>query len=183
LRRSRGKAARRATAVATACALAVLIAACSQPAAGPRTRPVLLTSGTSHGVWWGVWAWEDTGSLCLDMGGRGGPNAVSPPPQDAAGGECGFSPFPGQPGYYDSGPGPAGGGFVMGPLPDDAVQIRVSTKEVLPTEPLAKGVGLPAGRYWVEIIPPTGLPAIDGQPLNRPQPLNAAGQVVPFKKF
>ena len=183
MHRSRFKATRRAAAAAAVCGPAVLLGACSAPPAPQPTRQILLTSGITDHVWWGVWAWEQGGSLCMEIAGRPGPNAASEPSQDARGGACGFARTPTYPHFIDSGPGPAGGYYNMGPLPSDAVQIRVSTKVVLPTEPLPRGVGLPAGRYWVQILPAAGLPASDGAPLKTPQPLNASGQPVPFKKF
>jgi hypothetical protein len=183
LRKSRGTAAGRPAAAALACGLTVLLGACSSAPASRPTRQVQLTSGTSHGVWWGVWAWEERGSLCMAIAGRPGPNAATEPSQDAQGGACGFARTPTYPHFFDSGPGPAGGYYNMGPLPSDAVQIRVSTTVILPTERLPRGVGLPAGRYWVQIIPAAGAGLGDGTDLNTPQPLNAAGQPVPFRKF
>ena len=174
----------RLTAAMAACGLALLMSGCSHASSVQPTRQVLLTSGTSQGVWWGVWAWEGgAGHLCMAMAGRDGPNAAHPPPQDAAGGACGFARTPSYPHFVDSGRGPAGSGFSMGPLPPDATQIRVAAKEILPTEPLPRGVGLPPGRYWVEIVPAAGRPSADGRVLDTPQPLNAAAQPVAFKKF
>jgi hypothetical protein len=184
----RGAAARPGTAAfaAVLATVAVLLNCAGCTSAGPAvksSRHVLLTSGTYNDVWWGVWAWTEDGSLCMAMAGHEGPGAASPPARDASGGQCGFANYPHEPSYYDSGPGPAGSLFNLGPLPASATQIRVASNEILPTQAFPSGHGLPAARYWVEISPASGLPAADGTVLKTPQPLNAAGQPVAFRAF
>ena len=174
---------KQAVAAGVAAGAALLLAGCASAPGHPPTRKVLLTSGTYRHVWWGVWAWEDgAGHLCLTMAGRGGPDAT-PKPRDADGGACGFARTPSYSHFYDSGPGPAGSYYNMGPVPRAATRIKVASRETLPTSPLPRGVGLPAGRYWVEILPASGLPSADGTSLRTLQPLDAAGQPVAFRAF
>jgi hypothetical protein len=188
MRSLRGAAARPGTAAfaAVLAAVAVLLncTACSSAGTAVKSTPhVLLTSGTYNNVWWGVWAWTEGNSLCMAMAGQGGPGAASPGAQDASGGQCGFANYPNEPSYFDSGPGPSGSSFSLGPLPASATQVRVASGEILPTQAFPPGDGLPGARYWVEIIPASGVPAADGTVLKTPQPLNAAGQPVAFKAF
>jgi hypothetical protein len=119
----------------------------------------------------------------MAMTGHGGPGAASKSAQDASGGQCGFADYPHEPSYYDSGPGPSGSSFNLGPLPSTATQIRVASSEILPTQAFPREAGLPSARYWVEIVPASGVPAADGTVLQTPQPLNAAGQPVAFREF
>jgi hypothetical protein len=178
---------RAAAIVAALGAVAVILTGavgCSSAGSGSRpSKQVLLTSGVYDGVWWGVWAWTEGKTLCMGMAGHGGPNDSTPPAQDASGAACGFARTPSYPHFYDSGPGPAGSGFSIGPLPAAATQIRVASHEILATTAFPAGDGLPAARYWVEIIPATGIAEADGAPLGTPQPLNASGQPVPFRAY
>jgi hypothetical protein len=71
----------------------------------------------------------------------------------------------------------------FGPLPSDAVQIRVATDEILTTMPMPRGKGLPAGRYWINVTPAGGPGSALGPALFTPEPLDAHGQPVPFQAF
>jgi hypothetical protein len=181
---SRPNPAARSAGLGAAAVLLAVLAGCGPAPPGSAVRPrVMLTSGVYHGVWWGVWAWSDGGTLCMAMAGHGGPSNANPPERDADGGACGFARKPSYPHYYDSGPGPAGSYFSIGPLPLSAIRIRVAAGRILPTRLLPQRAGLPAGRYWVEIVPASGLPKADGTMLSTAQPLNSAGQPVPFQAF
>jgi hypothetical protein len=185
---SRGALRRRAAALTAAfgaaAASAVLIGGCSSPA-DVLTQKVLLTSGTYDDVWWGLWAWTDKGELCMAMAGTGGPDAANAPASDPSGGQCGFKQGQPEPGYIDSGIGPAGSYYSTGPLPLAATQVRVATRLILPASAFPSGVGLPSGHYWVEIGPGKSEPpmASEGTYLKTPQPLNASGKPIPFEAF
>ncbi|MCW2929137.1 MAG: hypothetical protein JWM19_99 [Actinomycetia bacterium] len=181
----RGVAAMAAT-LGIAAILSASVTGCSSgSSSAPATQKVLLTSGTYDNVWWGLWAWAEGGKLCMAMGGTAGPNAPNPAPSDPSGGECGFEKVAYQLDYYDSGVGPAGSNYSMGPLPSNATQIKVATHLTLPTAYFPAGDGLPAARYWVEILPPGGKPPMssEGTYLTTPQPLDASGKPVSFKYF
>ncbi|WP_369222297.1 hypothetical protein AB5J52_12970 [Streptomyces sp. R39] len=163
----------RAVAVA---AVALLAAGCSgylQPT--PRT---LLTSGVYQGESWSLYAWQQDGQLCMEVDGPGDPTASGVP----SAGACGFDQKDPSSGYYASGPGPGDSDVNYGPLPSRATQIRVATKEILPAKPFPAGRQLPAGRFWIQIVPEDWPVPADGRAIT-PEPLNASGRRVAYQDF
>ena len=113
------------------------------------TAWVTAQRGSYEGHAWQLDIQENDGQLCMSVDGPGGP-------ADAAhtlAGACGFENNPRDAAfYYASGPGPAADSYVtFGPLPSNAVTIRIATNKVLPTYPIPRTPGLPRGRYWLEI--------------------------------
>lgn len=159
-------------------AVALLAAGCSGHSPSTQTPHVLLTSGVYQGNAWSVYAWQQGGQLCMEVDGPGGPTASGGP--DA--GACGFDEKNPSSGYYASGPGPGDSDINYGPLPSRATQIRVATKEILPTEPFPAGKQLPAGRYWIQIIPKDWPLPANGKEMS-PKPLDASGRQVAYQDF
>ncbi|WP_043262623.1 hypothetical protein [Streptomyces sp. CT34] len=166
------------TVASVAVAVTVLASAATgctsrRPAPNPTTSPVTrvrLATGTTNGARWGLWAWEQGKQLCMALS---GPDRYAEQATSSAG--CGFdNEHPGS-GYYTGGRAPGGkpGKYVSyGPLPTRAVRIRAHGA-LLPTKPLPRSHGLPAGRYWISF-------ASGG---DRPQPLDASDKPVPFQAF
>lgn len=134
----------------------------------------------TDGVHWQLDAFSDAnGSFCMGIDGPRGPDHSAHLSWSNA--ACTFDHSDAG-GYFGGGQAPGPGAFVAyGPLPDDAVGVRVSTKQVVPSRPLPTGHGLPRGRYWISYEPAAwpgkGAKSVD------PQPLDASGRNVPFKKF
>jgi hypothetical protein len=154
------------------------------------TSPVLLASGTTQGVDWYLWAWEQGGSLCMSTGTAAGPDggSITPSPDAMTGGQCEYDQKYPDSSYFmsaDGGNSPSGdstAALVFGPLPSDAVRIKVASRLTLTTQPFPAGKALPAGRFWVW-AGPYQPPASDGTVLDTPQPLNAQGKPVAFQDF
>lgn len=99
-------------------------------------------------------------------------------------GQCGFYAEKAPPlSYWMGGLGPAGSTVTFGPLPTNAVAIRITTHEVIGTSALPDTDGLPAGRYWLSITPPDWPTASGGAALDTPQPLDSRGHPVGFQDF
>lgn len=171
---------------------ASLAAGCGNAAGGTAasTTPVLLESGTTEGVAWHLWAWEQSGKLCMSTGTAGGPDGgtITPAPRAMTGGGCEFDRTTPDSSYYV---GAQGGGtgtsqytasLTFGPLPAQATRIKVASNLTLPTQTLPGGEGLPAGRFWVW-AGPFQPPASVGTVLTTPEPLDATGKPVAFQPF
>ncbi|WP_330269856.1 hypothetical protein [Streptomyces griseorubiginosus] len=161
-------------AVTLATLLTVTLSGC-----GSTPAYVTLERARTHGVAWQVDAWEQQGKLCIFVDGPKGPKtAVS-----WSSGGCGFDNTPGS-AYFVNGwtPGAGDMDLAFGPLPADATQVRVATREVIASKPLPSDAGLPHGRYWL-FVWPSGWPnKADGKQVG-PTPLNASGKPVAFTKF
>ncbi|MBR7832724.1 hypothetical protein KDL01_05600 [Actinospica durhamensis] len=155
-----------------------------------QTTPVLLRSGTTLGLAWYLWAWEQKGSLCMSTGTAAGPDGgdITPPPNAVEGGQCEYTDKYPAATYYMSAEGGTDGkddftvSLVFGPLPSDATHIKVATHLTLTTQPFPSGKGLPTGRYWVWVdtyVPPASV----GTVLDVPQPLDNQGKPVAFQIF
>ncbi|MGW5656172.1 hypothetical protein [Streptomyces humi] len=172
-------ASRAARPCAVAVAAVVLLTAGCSGHSGPKPTPhVLLADGVYQGKSWSVYAWQQGGQLCMEVDGPGDPTASGV----ASAGACGFDQKNPSSGYYASGPGPGDSNVNYGPLPSRATQIRVATKEILPTRPFPAGKQLPAGRYWIQIIPKDWPLPADGRAIS-PEPLNASGRRVAYQDF
>ncbi|MGC1405226.1 MAG: hypothetical protein WA938_00625 [Candidatus Dormiibacterota bacterium] len=145
---------------------------------------VVLTTGTYQGHAWQLFAWEE-GRLCMAFLPAGYDPAHMPSVSSPVGaGQCEFEKTQNPTSsYYDGGPGYGGSFESFGPLPTDATQIRVATHEVLPTTLLPPAKGLPAGRYWINIMPAGWPTSAQGNALDVPQPLDAQGRPVQFQDF
>jgi hypothetical protein len=154
------------------------------------TAPVMVASGTTAGVGWYLWAWDQSGTLCMSTGTPVGPDGgnITPAPRAMSGGGCGFDRKTPDGGYYvgaqggGSGTGQFTASLSFGPLPDQATQIKVASDLVLATRLFPLGKGLAPGRFWVwagAVRPPAAI----GTVLDTPQPLNAEGQAVAFQDF
>ncbi|MBR7832723.1 hypothetical protein KDL01_05595 [Actinospica durhamensis] len=177
----------RAVAMAAAAVLGSgLISGCGDG----ETTPVLLRSGTTLGVAWYLWAWEQKGSLCMWTGTPAGPDGgdITPPPNAVTGGQCDYTDTYPAATYYMGAEGGTDGkddftvSLVFGPLPSDATHIKVATQLTLTTQPFPSGKGLPTGRYWVWVdsyVPPASV----GSVLDVPQPLDDQGKPVAFQIF
>ena len=169
---------------------AALIAGCSanHPAPDGQDNAVLIDSGTTDGVGWDLWAWEQSGELCMGMGNMQGPtssrNAAAPGAM--SGSQCGFNAKKQGATYYASaantGNGPPTVALLFGPVPSAAATIQVTSKITLHTEALPSGAGLPTARYWVWAAPYQP-PASDGTLLVPPHPLDAKGKAVAFQAY
>ncbi len=148
---------------------------------------VMLTNGTYQGTAWRLFAWKQGGYLCMELDPAGssdpGNKPSASPGQSVGAGACEFDKRNPSGDYYTSGPGPAGSDASFGPLPTNASQIRVATHEILPTMPLPTAKGLPAGRYWINIIPVGWPTPTDGTALDTPQPIDISGKSVKFQSF
>lgn len=154
------------------------------------TAPVLLRSGTTLGVAWYLWAWEQNGGLCMWTGTPAGPDGdgITPPPLAVTGGQCAFDDKAPGSTYYMGAEGGTDGkdgltvSLTFGPLPPDAIRIKVATELTLTTQPFPSGRGLPSGRYWVwaDAYQPS---ASEGRVLDTPRPLDAQGKPVAFQAF
>lgn len=175
------------TAAATIGVAMPSVAGCSSADATPaHTRYVVLTSGMYHGTLWRLFAWEQQSELCMEVlpdGVDPGHPSAHPSWPAAGGGGCGFNAHDPGSGYYASSTGPAGSSFSFGPLPPSATRIRTATHEVLGTRQFTPGMGLPSGRYWINLMPAAWPDKSEGTALDTPQPLDAHGQKVPFKDF
>lgn len=165
----------RATAAA---AVALLAAGCAGHAPTSSTPRVRLTGGTYQGESWSLYAWQQDKQLCMEVDGPGNPTAHGVPGAAA----CGFDRKHPTSGYYDSGPGPGDSTVSFGPLPSNATQIRVATKENLTARAFPAGKQLPVGRYWIQIIPTRWPLPADGKEV-WPKPLDASGRPVPYRDF
>ncbi len=168
----------RLTASTLAATIAVLAAGCAGHTTSSSTPHVLLTGGTYQGVSWSLYAWRQGRQLCMEVDGHGSATASGQP----GAGACGFDHKTPTSGYYDSGPGPGDSLVSFGPLPERATQVRVATKEVLPTRSFPAGRQLPVGRYWIQIIPKRWPLPAEGKEV-WPKPLNASGRPVAFQDF
>jgi hypothetical protein len=174
--------------VAVGVLLAVRIPGLSTSGPNPKSPAhspyVVLTTGAYQGHAWQLFAWEE-GHLCMAFLPAGyDPDHLPPASPPVGAGQCEFekTQIPTS-SYYDGGPGYVGSFEAFGPLPTDATQIRVATHEVLPTMPMPQGRGLPAGRYWINIMPAGWPAATQGAALDTPQPLDAQGRPVQFQDF
>ncbi len=161
---------------------------------GSHSPYVLLDRGTYGASPWYLFAQTQTTGgqrqLCMYISGTPDSAALDTPDGQGKyllGGTCGFNREYPDSSYFDqaeilSGP-QAGTAIVFGPLPDDAAQIKVADREVLPTHALPTERGLPAGRYWVSVEGSSWPSATDGAALGTPQPLNPGGLPVPFRSF
>jgi hypothetical protein len=171
----------------TACAALVSGCSSSAPAGGPNDG-VLIDSGTTGGVAWDLWAWEDNGQLCMGPGTESGPytSTDAAAPGAMSGSQCGFSDKTKGATYYASaqntGNGPPTVALLFGPVPAAAVAVRVTGKITLKTAAFPSGAGLPSARYWVWAAP-YQVPASDGTVLSPPEPLDAQGKAVAFQAY
>jgi hypothetical protein len=169
---------------------AALVSACSSTAPAPdgEDNAVLIDSGTTGGVGWDLWAWEDGSQLCMGMGDQAGPDTArnSAAPGAMSGSQCGFDAKAQGKTYYTSaqnaGNGPPTVALLFGPVPSAAVAIQVTSKITLKTTAFPTGAGLPSARYWVW-AGPYQPPASDGTVLSVPKPLNAQGKAVAFQAY
>jgi hypothetical protein len=153
--------------------------------AAAQPTEVLLAKGTYAGVNWYLWAQEQGGTLCMSTGTGTGPapDKGTEPPTEPSGGQCTFSDkYQGGSYYFTASADTSGIVLGFGPLPDNATQIRLATKLVVPSRPLPSGKDLPGGRFWVYAYP-QNLPAADGTWLDTAEPLDAQGSVIPFQNF
>jgi hypothetical protein len=168
---------------------AALLSACSSTAPAPdgEDNAVLIDNGSTSGVGWDLWAWEDKGQLCLGMGSQAGPYTARNAPSDdsISGSQCGFSGKKGTT-YYASaqngGDGPPTVALLFGPVPPAAASIQVTSKITLKTAAFPNGAGLPDARYWVWGAP-YHPPASDGTLLPIPKPLGAGGKAVALQTY
>jgi hypothetical protein len=174
-------------AVLAACAALVSGCSSSAPAGGPNDA-VLIDSGTTGGVGWDLWAWEDGGQLCMGVGTESGPYTATTAaaPGAMSGSQCGFNAKTEGRTYYASaqnaGNGPPTLALQFGPVPSAAAAIQVTSKITLKTAALPGGAGLPSARYWAWAAP-YQVPASDGTVLSIPKPLNAQGKAVAFQAY
>ena len=169
---------------------ATLISACSSDAPAPdgQDDAVLIDSGTTGGVGWDLWAWEDDGRLCMGMGDQSGPTTSrnTAAPGAMSGSQCGFNDKTQGTTYYASaqnaGNGPPTVALLFGPVPPAAVAVQVTSKITLTTTAFPTGAGLPSARYWVW-AGPYQPPASDGTLLQVPKPLDAQGKAVAFQAY
>ena len=168
---------------------AALVSGCSSSASGGGPNDgVLIDSGTTGGVGWDLWAWEDNGQLCMGPGTESGPytatNAAAP--GQMSGSQCGFNDKAKGSTYYASaqnaGNGPPTVALLFGPVPSAATAVQVTSKIKLKTAALPSGAGLPSVRYWAWAAP-YQVPASDGTVLAIPKPLNAQGKAVAFQAY
>jgi hypothetical protein len=168
---------------------AALVSGCSSSASGGGPNDsVLLESGTTGGVAWDLWAWEDNGQLCMGPGTESGPYtaADAAAPGAMSGSQCGFNDKAKGATYYASaqntGNGPPTVALLFGPVPAAAVAIQVTSKTTLKTAAFPSGAGLPSARYWAWAAP-YQVPASDGTVLAVPKPLDAQGRAVAFQAY
>jgi hypothetical protein len=169
---------------------AAALTGCSSTAPAPdgQDNAVLVDSGTTGNVAWNLWAWEDTGRLCMGMGNRSGPytarNAAAA--GDMSGSQCGFNAKTEGKTYYVSASNGTNGqptvALLFGPVPSAAVSVQVTSKITLKTEAYPSGAGLPAANYWIW-AGPYQPPASDGTLLVPPRPLDAHGKAVAFQAY
>jgi hypothetical protein len=168
---------------------AALVSGCSGSSSGGGPNDgVLIDSGTTGGVGWDLWAWEDDGQLCMGPGTESGPytatNAAAP--GEMSGSQCGFNDKAKGATYYASaqnaGNGPPTVALLFGLVPPAAVSIQVTSKVTLKTAAFPSGAGLPSARYWAWAAP-YQVPASDGTVLAVPKPLNAQGKAVAFQPY
>jgi len=180
---------------AAAAITAVLLGAASltgcsadHPAPDGQDDAVLLDSGTTNGVGWDLWAWEDGGELCMGMGNKSGPTSTrnTTATGGMSGSQCGFNAKQQGRTYYvsasDGTNGPPTVALLFGPVPAAAVSVQVTSKITLKTEAFPSGADLPNARYWVWAGPyqPT---ASEGTVLPVPRPLDAQGKAVSFRAY
>jgi hypothetical protein len=80
--------------------------------------------------------------------------------------------------------GPADADVNFGPLSTAATHIQVATNLILPTHPLPDFSGMPAGRWWMQLVPRDGsLLPNDGRMLDTPRPLDDHGHPVSWQRF
>jgi hypothetical protein len=171
---------------AVAATVAALSGCGSTHASSEHSSYVQLTGGTYDGVPWGLFAWEQHSKLCMEvLPGGADPDhpATTPSWRTGGGGACAFDARHSGTSYYASAPGPGRSNFSYGPLPTRATQIKTATSETLITRPLPAGKGLPAGRYWIHLMPAGWPSKAEGTALATPQPLDATGNKVPFRAF
>ena len=169
---------------------ATLVSACSSNAPAPdgQDDAVLIDSGTTGGVGWDLWAWEDAGQLCMGMGDQAGPNTArnTAPPGAMSGSQCGFNDKTQGTTYYvsaqNAGNGPPTVALQFGPVPSAAASVQLTSKITVKTAAFPSGAGLPSARYWVW-GGPYQLTASDGTPLAVPKPLDAQGRAVAFQAY
>ena len=169
---------------------ATLVSACSSTAPAPdgQDNAVLIDSGTTDGVAWDLWAWEDGSTLCMGMGDESGPTTSrhTAAPGAMSGSQCGFNAKEQGTTYYTSaqnaGNGPPTVALLFGPVPESAVSIQVTSKITLKTSAFPTGAGLPTARYWAW-AGPYQPPASDGTLLAVPRPLDAQGKAVAFQSY
>jgi hypothetical protein len=174
-------------ATVAAAAVAVLTAGLATGCGGHKNSEGLvgnhytvLAKYVTDGVHWQLDTYKDAnGSFCMGIDGPKGPDFSANISWVNA--SCGFDNSRSG-GYFGGGSAPGHNTYVSyGPLPDKAVAVRVSTKEVIPTHPLPKGHDLPDGRYWISYEAP-GWPGKGAKPMG-PQPLDSSGHKVAFEKF
>jgi hypothetical protein len=160
--------------------LACVAASCSsaKEVASP-SKPVVVKSGIYHGVSWRLYAWtDDQQQFCMQV------RRVTQGRQRDMAAACVFDDQPAKGSYYyASGPGPQRSGVNFGPLPTNAVAVRIATHQTVPTYPFPPGGGLPEGRFWVDFEPATWPAPAEGKPLHTPQPLDRGGKRVAFQTF
>lgn len=174
-------------ALTAAATTAIALPGCTSTHAGAEHTPyVRLTSGTYGGVPWELFAWEQHSRLCMEvLPGGAGPDhpAATSSWRAGGGGGCAFDARDPGTSYYASAPGPGRSTFSYGPLPSGAARIRTATDETLITRALPAGKGLPAGRYWIHLMPAGWPGKAEGIALAAPQPLDATGRAVAFQAF
>lgn len=163
----------------------------------PHTPYVELTTGEFGAVGYHLLAWEQQDQLCMMvLPVHDDPDRL-PPSGDPAvpwtgGGGCGFDHRHPDDGYVFGTTGPDGSTVSFGPLPAAATQIRLAADQAVTAYPFPAGQGLPAGRYWISVVPSAGSTGSTGSTGGNatgagtpqdPQPLDANGRPVPFQDF
>lgn len=140
---------------------------------------VQLRSGSYHGVSWRLDAREQHGHLCLSVDSPKGPSDT----QHGFAGACVFEYAPTKASdFWAGGLGPDRSYVNFGPVPSNAVAIRIATNQLVPTYPLPAGHGLPHARFWID-FEPGGRPSPTQGTTARPQPLDSKGRSVAFQPY
>lgn len=137
---------------------------------------VQVRSGVYRGVAWRLKAGTVNGQFCMEL--------RRSHEQQPFAGACGFDDVPSKGShYYASGPGPCESYVNYGPLPPNAVSVRIASHQTVRTYPLPTGHGMPNGRFWVDFEPASWPSASQGTPLDNPQPVDRSGNPVGFEAF
>lgn len=135
-------------------------------------------SGRYLGVSWWAFAGYVNGQFCMELR-----HVTGRAPRPFAG-ACVFDDEPSKNSYYfATGPGPHGSYVNYGPLPPNAVFVRIATHQTVRSYRLPSGHGLPPGRFWIDFEPETWPTPAEGRPLQTPQPLDRHGNPVNFQPF
>ena len=137
---------------------------------------VQVRTGVYQGVAWRLYAGTVNGQFCMKLRPSDG--------QQPFAGACVFDDEPSKDSYYyASGPGPHGSYVDYGPLPANAVAVRIASHQTVRTYRLPTGHYMPTGRFWVDFEPASWPSTTQGKPLHNPQPLDGSGRPVAFEAF